>query len=779
MAWHVFHLNKTTVIGLLLISVWAVTPLAFAQETSGTAPTNTQNTSASAPKSTPTKGREKVGLVLSGGGARGLAHLGVLRALEKQHVPIDYIAGTSAGALIGGMYASGMSVDEIENRIKDVDLQAISFATQDRRYLPQNTRNLEYSSNTAVDVSISEGGKVTLPIAVSSGTQVEQLLRDILRDKPYDVDFDKLPIPFRAVASDLSTGQMVVLKQGQLVQALRASMSIPGVFAPVEKDGVLLVDGMVARNLPVDVARQMGATRIIAVDVGSELHTKEELNSVVSVSEQLLSLLVKRNVEEQVASLTKNDLLIRPALGKLSNLDFKAGKEAPAIGEAAMQTPVIKHQLASLAVSPAAYTAYTNRHVNQPAAKIPVDYVRVETNGLASPATLESQLAMKNGATFDIDTVNQDIQTLMTSGRISVVRYQVNRVGDKTELVYQVTEKDGASNALRAGIEVQGDSPTNQQFSLHLSHHKVWLNKLGGEWRNQLILGKKTTLISEINQPFSSSTSLFIRPQVKIAYEKLPVYSTQGSDSASDTKGQDLASEYRRTRKEIGFLIGSPIKRIGEWGIGVSRRHVYVSGNDANPDVIIPSVGVWRTTLDTKLTIDQLDDLSLPTKGYFLRAYANISPQTTQGHRFWQSGLQTLWAASKNSHSINLRFEAAGSNNDESVYLSPYNLGGYQRLSGYSPDQFIGNYMMLTNATYRYRTKWSLLGNSLYLGASLEAGNTWDSHHDIKAGSLRYSGSVFGALNTPIGPAQIGVGLSAKGNARFYFSLGRTFSETP
>lgn len=773
MAWYVFHLKKPTVMGLLLLSAWSVTPLALAQETT-TAETARSESPAAAQTpvqtSAPIAGREKVGLVLSGGGARGLAHLGVLRALEKQRVPIDYIAGTSAGALIGGMYASGMSVDEIENRIKDLDLQAISFAAENRQNLPQNTRNLEYSSNTAVDVSISAGGKVTLPIAVSSGTQVEDLLRDILRDKPYDVDFDRLPIPFRAVASDLSTGQMVVLKQGQLVQALRASMSIPGVFAPVEKDGVLLVDGMVARNLPVDVARQMGATRIIAVDVGSELYTKEELNSVVSVSEQLLSLLVKRNVEEQVASLTKKDLLIRPALGKLGNLDFKAGKEAPAIGEAAMQTPVIKRQLASLAVSPAAYTAYISRHVNQSAAKTPVDYVRVETNGLASPATLESQLAMKNGATFDIDTVNQDIQTLMTSGRISVVRYQVNRVGDKTELVYQVTEKDSASNALRAGLEVQGDSATNQQFTLHLSHRKVWLNRLGGEWRNHLALGKSTILSSELNQPLTPRGDVFIRPWLKFTYEKHPVYSAQGND---------LASEYRRTRQEYGFLVGSSIKLIGEWGIGASRRHAYVSGNEANPAVIIPSQGVWRTTLDAELTIDQLDDVSLPTEGYFLRAYARVAPQAKHGQRFWQSGLQTLWAARQNAHSINLRFEAAGSNNDRSIYLSPYHLGGYHRLSGYSQNQFIGNYMALASATYRYRTNWSALGNPVYLGTSLEAGNTWASHHDISAGSLRYSGSLFGALNTPIGPAQLGIGFSDKGDARFYFYLGRTFSETP
>ena len=155
--------------------------------------------------------REKIGLVLSGGGARGLAHLGVLKALEEQHVPIDYIAGTSAGALIGGMYASGMSIAEIEDKIKDMDLGAVAFAAADRRELSQNTRNLDYQANSIVDVSITKGGKVTLPIAVSNGAKVESVLRDLLQNQPYATDFEKLPIPFNAVAADLTTGKMVVL----------------------------------------------------------------------------------------------------------------------------------------------------------------------------------------------------------------------------------------------------------------------------------------------------------------------------------------------------------------------------------------------------------------------------------------------------------------------------------------------------------------------------------------------------------------------------------------
>ena len=770
MALHFFHLNKSTVFALLLATAWAGTSVAWAQNVEPSSSTTSSSASTRTASTAPTAQREKIGLVLSGGGARGLAHLGVLRELERQHIPIDYIAGTSAGALIGGMYASGLSVDEIELRIKDLDLQAISFATEDRRKTTQNRRNLDYQANNALDVSVSDSGGVSLPIAISDGTQVEAVLRDILKDRPYDIDFDKLPIPFRAVASDLATGKIVVIKNGQMAQALRASMAIPGVFAPVAKGDQLLVDGMVARNLPVDVARQMGATRIIAVDVGSDLRTKDELNSVVAVSDQIVGLLVKRNVDEQVATLTKKDILIRPPLGKLSNLDFKSAHAAIKIGETALESPAMRRQLASMAVQPSTYAQRMSGHHAVAASdtnNITIDFVRVETNGLASPTALESQLDMQAGQTFNIERVNQDIDTLMTSGRISLVRYAIKRVGEHNELVYQVTEKDSATNAVRAGLEVEGDSATNQQFTLHVSHRKVWLNRLGGEWRNHLALGKTTIISSELNQPLTTRGNVYVRPSVKLTYEKHPVYI-----------GNDLASEYNVSRIEYGFLAGTPIQRIGEWGVGASRRRVSVSGNQTNPAVIIPSDSVWRTTLDAQLTLDQLDDVALPTEGYFLRSYARISPQSNNGSRFWQTGLQTLWAKSLRQHTINLRFEAGASNNNRSVYFSPYNLGGYQRLSGYSQNQFLGNYMAFGSATYRYRTAYAVLNNPLYIGASLEAGNTWANRDDI-GHRLRYSASLFGALNTPIGPAQLGVGISPKGNARFYFFLGRTFSETP
>lgn len=715
--------------------------------------------------------REKIGVVLSGGGARGLAHLGVLKALEAQHVPIDYIAGTSAGALIGGMYASGMSIAQIESKIKDLDLTAVAFAPPNRKELPQTTRNLDYKGNVIVDVSVTEEGKVALPAAVSNGAKVEQVLRDILKDHPYDTDFDKLPIPFRAVAADLATGKMVVLKQGQLANALRASMSIPAAFTPVEIDGKILVDGMIDRNMPVDVAKQMGATRIIAVDVSSGLLPKDQLGSVIGVSEQMLNLLVKRNMDEQIALLTPKDVYIKPALGDIGSLEFQRGAEAAKMGFEATETPSIQRQLAHLSVPSATYTRLMAKHTPQTAPKVKVDFIRVQTNGLASPATLRAEIAMKEGQNFDINTVNNDINRLMSSGRIGSVSYSIDKVGDYNELVYKVEEKDVAKNAIRAGVEVASNGLSDQQFTLHLSHRRVWLNSFGGEWRNHLTFGKTTSIDTQLNQPLSHSGSVYIRPYAHASYEKHPAYLTNSDD---------IGAEYTSNHQTYGFLVGAPIDRRGEWGVGLSYRRAHLYNNTVNPLLNISASTLGRTTLDAELTLDQLDDIYIPTKGYFLHAFAHVSPNTSKNEkRHMQAGFTGLYAMNKKNHSLTLALEAAGQNNSGNVYLSPFTLGGYQHLSGYAQDQFVGNYRAFSSLTYRYRTPLSILNNPLIVGASLEVGNTWEHASDINARFLKYSGSIFGALRTPIGPAQLGVGLTRNGNARLYFFLGKTFTETP
>lgn len=715
--------------------------------------------------------RAKIGVALSGGGARGLAHIGVLRELERQHVPIDYIAGTSAGALIGGMYASGMSLDDIERHIKTMDFDKILFERQSRRSQTQFTRANEYHGNGMVDMSITGGSVVALPQSVMQDGKVEQSLREIFADYPYDTDFSQLPIPFRAVTTDLATGEKVVLSKGKLAEALRASMSIPAVFAPVEMDGRLLVDGMVASNLPIKVVRQMGADRIIAVNVGSGLLPKEKIKNVVNVSEQLLNILVERNVNDEVKTLGKQDVYIPVDVGDIANLQFNRIDDAIQFGSRAMRAPKVSEQIAALSISPAQYAQTAEQHAVHPQPHKLIRFVRVQTNGIANPEALRRKLLHQENKELNMNLVDEDIRQLMNMDRIASVRYDIQPVGSAYELIYYVQEKDTASNALSAGLEIATSNLTKQNVTVHLAHRNVWLNRWGAEWRSYLSLGKNTELTTLFNQPLNYGQNWFLRPQLTAGFETQPAYLAGHNE---------VATEYDVNRQSASLLLGQTIGDKGEWGLGVRWQRTHLASNLTNPNLLIQGETQRHFTVDAEVTLDQLDDLYIPTDGYLLRAYGRFAPKKPEGinKRYMQFGAKALWVQRlKPSHSIAFGFEAAGQKNPGNVYLSPYHLGGYHRLSGYEYNQFTGNYLALAGLSYRYISPLKLLNKPLVIGASLEAGNTWEKARDISGKGLKVSGSVFGAINTPIGPAQLGLGVTRSGQANLYFYLGKTFSD--
>lgn len=755
-------------------------------------PKTTTPHSAHTRQSQKTTTRPKIGLVLSGGGARGLAHIGVLRALEAQHIPIDYIAGTSAGALVGGMYASGMSVDEIEQRIQTMDFEKILFETNDRRNNSQYARDIEYQGNGVIDLSITREGAISLPKSVVNGAQVEEALRGILKNYPNTIEFNRLPIPFRAVASDLSTGKIVELKQGQLAQALRASMSIPAVFAPIEIDGQLLTDGMVASNLPIQVAKNMGAERIIAIDVGTDLLRKQDIKNVVNVSEQLVNILVQRNIDEERKLLGRQDHYLKINVGDIGNLAFNRINETVQAGYNTLQTPSIQTQLHPLSLSPSSYQAHLTQRAHRASQESHpyIHLVRVETNGIAHPETLQKKLRVQPGTTLNIDELNADIQQLQNLNRIESITYSLNPLPaplntptqntPNYELVYHIHEQDSAKNSVRAGVEITSNKLTNQKFALHLAHRNVWLNTFGGEWRNYLTIGSNSSLKTELNQPLSTTQNWFIRPQIHLTLDKHSVY--QGENTLAVT-------DYSLRRHDVNLKIGQPIEYtrgkktngtpIGEWSTGIGWHESRISQNLSNPAQPIAGSAHRHMSIDTQITLDQLDNPNIPTQGYFAQLYSRITPQKTSNKYPIQAGLHTIVATTlKRKHAIGAELEIAGQNliNSHSIYTTPYRLGGYKRLSGYQQNQFIGNYLLYGNLSYRYISPWKILNAPLTIGGAIETGNTWTQARNINTTGLKSTATLFTAINTPIGPAQLAIGLTRTGKADVYFYLGRTFN---
>src|SRR5512139_1849284 len=343
--------------------------------------------------------RPKIGLVLAGGGAKGAAHVGVLKVLEELHIPVDYVAGTSMGSIIGGLYASGMSPQEIEQEIKNIDWADVFIDDPNRE-----DRSFRRKQDDALYVFKAKpgfgGGKVKLPRAYVHGQKFDLQLNRLTERVSQIKDFDQLPIPFRAVATDLETGKEVVLKSGNLARSLRASMAVPGAFDPVEIDGRLLVDGGISNNVPVSVARAMGADIVIVSDLGSDLLTREQITSYLSVAGQMINFLFALNSHEQLRSLGPRDVLITSKLGDIGAGSFDRIGEAMPIGEQAARQAT--ESLRRYSLSQADYSRYLAARGQPKAQGGVVAFVRIDNQSEVSEAVIASHITAKPGEPLDI-----------------------------------------------------------------------------------------------------------------------------------------------------------------------------------------------------------------------------------------------------------------------------------------------------------------------------------------------------------------------------------------
>ncbi|HPX81605.1 MAG TPA: patatin-like phospholipase family protein, partial [Syntrophales bacterium] len=336
----------------------------------------------------------RIGLVLSGGGARGIAHIGVLKVLEEMRVPIHCIAGTSMGAIVGRLYAAGSSPEELEKLVTGIPWHE---AFTDKQTVDKlSFRRKQDSMDYKIDFNLGvRNGRLATSRGLVQGQNLNILLKKLLLHTADIKDFDHLKIPFRAVAADIETGDTVVLGKGDLAEALRASMSIPGIFVPMEINGRMLVDGGIANNLPVSVARAMGADIIIVVDIGTPLRTREGLNSTASITAQVMTILIQRNVQAQLRTLKPDDILIQPDLGPLGTTDFSKTETAMKIGAAAVGK--MKERLAGLSIAPEKFQVYLAHQRRQPSEPPVIDYVKVEFKS-ASPAQASPLPSVKTGS---------------------------------------------------------------------------------------------------------------------------------------------------------------------------------------------------------------------------------------------------------------------------------------------------------------------------------------------------------------------------------------------
>ncbi len=704
--------------------------------------------------------RPRIGLALAGGGARGGALVGVLKVLEEMRIPVDYVAGTSIGSIVGGLYAIGMPPDRMAEELRTIDWEdALSDdpGRKDRDYRRKEDDPL-YLINAELGLS---KGKVVIPTGLVAGQKLGYHLRRLTWPASSVRDFDRLPIPYRAVAADIETGEIVVLGSGDLARALRASMAIPGFFSAVEWEGRLLVDGGVARNLPVDVVRKMGAEVVIAVDISTPLAKRDDLNGFLGILGQTTGFLTRLNVENQIATLRGRDLLIAPDLEGIATLGFPRFGEAIDRGEAAGRAAA--ERLRDFSVSPAEYAAWKAAHPALFTDETPeIAELRVDTAGRVDPDIVSHRVRVKPGR-LDWNTLYESLEGVYAFGDYETVDFLIEGPRERRVLTIAPRTAAEAPTRLRAGIVFGTEFSSESMFGLRVGIDRTHLNRLRADWKTRVEVGRRTALSTELYQPLDTSQRFFVAPF--LGWDRYP---------RNIFLGDTVVARYFDSRIQARLDTGVSFGSLGEVRLGLVRDRNTFSQEIGSPNWIDATADRAGGVLLARF--DQLDNVRIPRSGWMAEAevgvYGDLLGADTRYDKFSVNG---LGARSFGDWTLHGGFEASGPFGGTELPFFDLNwLGGFMRLSGLRTGQLFGEYAGLLRVGTRYRVSKlpSLLGTGVFVGFTLETGNVWNRTSDIKPSNLIWAGSLYGAADTILGPLYLGLGVAERGNETFFLSLG-------
>lgn len=711
----------------------------------------------------------RIGLVLSGGGARGAAHIGVLKVLEELRIPIDVVVGTSMGSLVGGGYAAGLPPTELERRVTEANWDQLFNDDPPRADWP--ARRKESSANPTWNFSLGvRDGHVRLPKGAISGQQVQLFFNDLVKGAETVQSFDALPIPFRAVATDLEDGRMKVFDRGPLPVAMRASMSVPGLFAPMEWDDHIYVDGGLVRNLPIDVARKMGVDVIIAVNLGSGYLPRDQLGTILGVTGQMIAILTEQNVQASLKEVRPGrDVLILPDLGDITSSDFARAAEAIVTGERAAHKAA--PQLARFSLSEEAYARWKRDRFARGAPVEHIGEVRVAGLERVNPRIFDGLVADQENRPLDRERLVEDIQGLYGRGDFERISYRFEPQRDGTDLlIVDAVEKAWGPGYLGFGLGLSTDNQGDNRFGLRATYNQTWINSLGAEWTSSLTLGNSPSLYTELFQPLNLDRALFVAPYLDLS-------STPNSVFLDDLR----VARYDVARARVGMDLGTTLGGV-EVRLGPYYGHTQLDLDTGSPE--LSEGGRNDSGLRGRILYDTLDSAGAPRSGLRLSLEA-LSPLQAMGADvdYTRAQLNVAAAHSFGANTVAGVLRGGTSFGAEMPYYDQFPLGGFLKLSGYANEQFRGNDMAFAGLSY-YRQIASLpppIGRGLYLGASLEAG--WLSDGIVTDPSnggeavlsreeTRYGGSLFFGSDTWIGPAYLGVGLSGTGESAIYVLIG-------
>ena len=719
--------------------------------------------------------RPKIGLALAGGGAKGSAHIAVIEILEANNIPIDYVAGTSIGAYVGGLYALGHSAAEIKQIMYSAGLENGFSDAIAREDLPFRSKRQRDKFNANLQLGFKDG-ELLLPWGVLYGQSMSMVYRRSVGNIPNFDSFDNLAIPFRAVATDLATSEAVILDRGDLLLAMKASATVPGALVPVKYGERYLVDGGMAENLPVKQVQLMGADIVIAVDISASMLEGEEIKNALSVLEQISSFLTVKTIDNAKKLLDENDYYIRPDIDHLSTSDFSRMEESFSAGRVSAQQQLL--ELRKLSIDREQYRLYQQKKRKKlEALKLagarPVAEIILSNNTNFSDAYLLQELGLETDEPISTEELNAAIDRVYSLDKFELVEATFEDTDNGRVLIVEVTEKSWGPNYLEAGIGWEDDFTLDSVISLDFAYTVGNITENNGEWRNELGIGTNKRFLSELYLPLDQFERYYLSAVVD--YNRIDKNIFIENERA-------LILDEQTYRADLG--LGYKINRQSNVETGLTAER-----GDLRNKVFLQSDINYRTSgVYLRYGYDSLDRISFPSSGNRLTVEISHRNEDVDGDPLFGDladneifrSTQTLidWkgAFSRNNHGFIGKASLAhlDSEIDESIHY--VELGGFLNLSGYHRDALIGNEKVFGLIAYQYNLGRSLFGLRsfpIYAGVSAEAGNVWPASESIDFGDLIKAGSVYLSTDSKLGPIALAYGFSEDDKRSVYFYLGK------
>jgi NTE family protein len=703
------------------------------------------------------KQRLKIGVALEGGGALGLAHIGVLQWFEEQHIPVDFIAGTSMGGLVGGFYATGVSPEQMKNLIESLDWDEILSDRTPYEDLSFLRKQDKRAYPTSLVIGLRKG--LYLPAGLNAGHQIGLLIdRETL---PYFglPSFDALPVPFRCVATDLVTAKQFVFKDGSLAEALRATMSIPGAFTPVHDGQHVYVDGGLVNNLPTDVVRQMGADIVIAVHLETQPVEAKDIQSLLSVLEQSVRAVIS---ESELRGLTQADAVISVPLGNFLMRDFS--KNVPIMQAGYNAAKGKSKLLASFALDDASWNEYVRERDSrkQTTAAVP-QFIEVQAT---NPQVREDiRLYLKNfiGKPLSADKLSQALTQLTGGGRYDTLNYRILERDAKQGLLIVVKEKDFAPPTLQSAFELDGSEAGDIEFTLGTRLTLMDVAGFRSEWRSDFLFGNTYGVSSELYRPFRAESKWFFAPHASASDATFQIYAKN-----------DPLAYYRFYRTNIGADLGYGFSRFSEVRVGYEVGHLSTKLRLGSPE--IPAVDGRVGAARMRYLMDHTDDPVIPRRGFRLESnfhWYDANPGATSAFPVMDARMEFFQPVSP-AASFFFSSEGGSTFGSHNTGVPQFFLGGDSRLGAYGVNELFGDQYYLFRGGYLHEivSLPPFVGKKVYAIGSYEAGKMYGALNESKFPN-DFSAGVL--AETTLGPFFVGGSVGDSSHHKWFFQLGHVF----